>query len=155
MAGAANWRAIFDPVEDGGKAGWPARLILLLAITLSVCSAGALTLPDLSAEWQLAWRDAGIAAAAMFLCEYVWRLCLAPRLAPVDRHSRRRYLLSPLGLADIICILPLGLAISPRLSAIVLMPQLLSLLKLARLTPALGLEPDRFRQNRRAILSKT
>ena len=47
VVGLANWRAIFDPVEDSGKAGWPARLILLTAIALSVCSAGALTLPVL------------------------------------------------------------------------------------------------------------
>jgi len=153
MAGLASWRAIFDPIEDSGKAGWPARLILLTGITLSVGSAGALTLPDLSADWQLAWRDAGVTAALMFLCEYVWRLLLAPRIGPLDQDSRRRYLLSPLGLADLVCILPLGLIISPRLSAVVLMPQLLSLLKLARLTPALGLVAKVVRNEARALLA--
>lgn len=153
MTGLANWRAIFDPLEEDGRPSWPARIILLIGIGLSVCSAGALTLPDLPPGWQLAWRDAGCFAALLFLIEYLWRLWRAPHTAPVDHHSRRHYLLSPLGLADLICILPLALITSPRLSSIMLMPQLLSLLKLARLTPALSLVASVVRSEARALLA--
>lgn len=153
MAGFAKWRMLLDPVEDSGKASWPARVILLIAITLSVCSAGALTLPNLSPDWQITWRDAGIAAAAMFLCEYLWRLWLAPQYGPIDKHSRRHYVLSPMGIADFICILPIALAISPDLSSIALMPQLLALLKLARLTPALSLVVTVVRNEARALMA--
>ncbi len=153
MTGLANWRAILDPVEDGGAASWLARIILLTGIALSVCSAGALTLSDLSTAWQLTWQDAGILAASMFLFEYIWRLWRAPILAPVDKQSRRHYVLSPLGLADLICILPLALVSSPQMATIVLMPQLLALLKLARLTPALGLVATVVRSEARALLA--
>jgi voltage-gated potassium channel len=153
MTGLANWRAILDPVEDGGAASWPARLFLLLGITLSVCSAGALTLPDLPSDWAMTWRDAGALAGAMFLVEYVWRWWRAPCLAPLDKHSRRHYLLSPLGLADLICIAPMILISSPRLASIVLLPQLLTLLKLARLTPALSLVAAVVRSEARALLA--
>jgi voltage-gated potassium channel len=153
MTGPVSWQAIFDPLEDGGRPSWPARIILLTGISLSVGSAGALTLPDLPPDWQLAWRDAGCMAAFLFLIEYLWRLWRAPHTAPVDHHSRRHYFLSPLGLADLICILPLALIASPRLSSVLLMPQLLSLLKLARLTPALSLVASVVRSEARALLA--
>src|SRR5690349_19903822 len=96
MMAVAEWRALLDHGEDGGIANWPARIMLLLTIALSVCSAGALTLPHLSLPWLLAWRDAGILAAALFCVEYLWRMWRAPAINPADPHSRRHYLLSPL-----------------------------------------------------------
>lgn len=153
MIGLANWREILDSREDGRIASWPARFLLLLTIGLSVGSAGALTLPDLPTDWQLGWRDAGVLAAALFCGEYLWRWWRAPQLNPADPHSRRHYLASPLGLADLASILPLSLALSPRLSAAVLLPQLFSLLKLARLTPALGLVATVMRNEARALLA--
>lgn len=153
MMAVANWRALLDSGEDGRIANWPARILLLLTIALSVCSAGALTLPDLSLPWQLAWRDAGILAAALFCVEYLWRMWRAPAINPADSHSRRHYLLSPLGLADLISLLPLALVMSPRLSLAVMLPQLVSLLKLARLTPALALVATVMRNEARALMA--
>ena len=153
MTGLANWRVFLDSSEDGRIANWPARILLLLTIALSVCSAGALTLPDLPADWQIGWRDIGVLAAALFCLEYLWRLWRAPAINPADPHSRRHYLLSPLGLADFISLLPLLLILSPRLSLAVLMPQLVALLKLARLTPALGLVATVMRNEARALMA--
>src|SRR5215813_15176396 len=107
MMGVENWRALLDSSEDGRIANWPARILLFVTIALSVCSAGALTLPDLAPVWQASWRDAGILAGALFCGEYLWRMWRAPALNPADPHSRRHYLLSPLGLADLIALAPL------------------------------------------------
>jgi voltage-gated potassium channel len=130
---------LFDVGAEDGRINWPARLGLVLAILLSVGSASIITLPGLAGFER---RDCDIATAVagvMFLAEYFWRIWRAPLLHPDLPRARRRYILSFIGIVDLISATPLLGLIFPSLADPLLIAQLLALFKLSRLTPALSL----------------
>ena len=128
-----------DIGEKDGKVNWLARGGLVVAISLSVVSAGVITLPDLTEESRLGCRIAGACAGVMFAVEYAWRLWRAPLLDPGQSMARIKYALSFLGIVDLLAAAPLlGLAFH-QLADPLLIAQLLAMFKLSRLTPALSL----------------
>lgn len=124
--------------RDGGVK-WPARAGLVLAILLSVSSAAIITLPGLPPIEQFDCRVGVAAAGVMFLAEYFWRIWRAPLLNPDLPHARRRYMLSFIGVVDLMSAAPLLGLVFPAAADTLLIGQLLSLFKLSRLTPALSL----------------
>jgi voltage-gated potassium channel len=142
---------LFDIDAADGQVNWPARTGLVLAILLSVSSAAIVTLPDLPAFERFDCRLAMAIAGVMFLAEYIWRIWRAPRINPDLPHARRRYILSFIGLVDLLSVLPLVGLVVPELADDLLIAQLLSLFKLSRLTPALSLVATVLKSEWRAL----
>ena len=130
---------LLDIGAADGQANWPARIGLVVAILLSVGSAAIITLQDLPDFERLDCRIAAAIAGIMFLAEYLWRIWRAPILQPDLPHARRRYVLSFIGIVDLLSLVPLIGLVIPGLADDLLIGQLLSLFKLSRLTPALSL----------------
>jgi voltage-gated potassium channel len=130
---------ILDIGEKDGQVNWPARAGMVLAILMSVGSAAIITLPDLGSAGRFYCQVAGTLAGLMFLVEYFWRIWRAPILNPGQYHARRRYMLSFIGIVDLLSAAPLLGLVIPDLADPLLLGQLLALFKLSRLTPALSL----------------
>jgi voltage-gated potassium channel len=87
----------------------------------------------------------------MFLAEYLWRIWRAPLLDPDLPHARRRYVLSFIGIVDLLSAAPLIGLVIPDLADALLIGQLLALFKLSRLTPALSLVATVLKSEWRAL----
>ncbi|WP_395022076.1 cyclic nucleotide-gated ion channel [Dongia sp.] len=142
---------LLDISARDGQVNWPARVGLVIAILLSVGSAAIVTLPDLPAFERFDCQVATAVAGVMFLAEYLWRIWRAPLLDPDLPHARRRYLLSFIGLVDLLSAAPLLGLVMPELADTLLLGQLLSLFKLSRLTPALSLVATVLKSEWRAL----
>ena len=134
-----------------GQVNWPARAGLVLAILLSVGSASIITLPDLPDFERFDCRVAAAVAGVMFLAEYFWRIWRAPILHPGKRHARRHYVLSFIGIVDLLSAAPLLGLVIPEIADGLLLGQLLALFKLSRLTPALTLVATVLKSEWRAL----
>jgi voltage-gated potassium channel len=144
---------LLDTGEADGRVNWWARGGLCLAIALSVGSAAIVTLPDLAGFERQDCRIAGAVAGLMFVAEYFWRIWRAPLMQPGLRHVRRRYILSFMGVIDLLAALPLVGLLAPELDDPLLIAQLLALFKLARLTPALSLVATVLKSEWRALVA--
>jgi voltage-gated potassium channel len=142
---------LFDIGTADGEVNWPARAGLVAAILLSVGSASIITLPDLPAFERFDCRVASAIAGVMFLVEYLWRIWRAPLLQPDQPHARRRYVLSFIGIVDLLSAAPLLGLVIPELADDLLICQLLALFKLSRLTPALSLVATVLKSEWRAL----
>ena len=130
---------LFNIGAADGAVNWPARIGLLAAIFLSVASACIVTLQDLDPSVRFECRIAAAIAGIMFLVEYFWRIWRAPILNPDRPQARRRYLVSFIGIVDLLSAAPLLGLLIPDLRDPLLLGQLLAMFKLSRLTPALSL----------------
>jgi voltage-gated potassium channel len=139
-------------VRDG-QVNWPARIGLVVAILLSVGSASIITLPDLPSFERFDCHVAAAIAGIMFLAEYFWRIWRAPLLNPDLPHARRRYILSFIGIVDLLSAAPLIGLVIPDLADGLLIGQLLALFKLSRLTPALSLVATVLKSEWRALIA--
>jgi voltage-gated potassium channel len=152
---AANGRLrllhILDIGVADGRVNWPARIGLVFAILLSVASATIVTLPDLPGFERFDCTLATTVAGLMFLVEYFWRIWRAPLLNPGMSQARRRYVLSFIGVVDLLSAVPLLGLVVPELRDPLLIAQLLSLFKLSRLTPALSLVATVLKSEWRAL----
>ena len=142
---------LLDIGDADGAVNWPARIGLCVAILLSVSAATVVTVPDLPGFERFDCAVATFLAAVMFLVEYVWRVWRAPLLNPDLPHARRRYVVSFIGLVDLLSAMPLLGLIFPELRDPLLIAQLLSLFKLSRLTPALALVATVLKSEWRAL----
>jgi voltage-gated potassium channel len=142
---------LLDVGAADGAVNWPARAGLVVAILLTVTAAAVVTLPDLPAFEHFDCELATAAASLMFLVEYVWRLWRAPLLNPDMPSARRRYVLSFIGVVDLLCAAPLLGLVVPDLRDPLLIAQLLALFKLSRLTPALSLVATVLKSEWRAL----
>src|SRR3954471_3881603 len=136
--GRSRMLHLLDIGAADGRVNWPARAGLVLALLLSVGSAVIVTLPDLPGFERFDCHVASAIAGVMFLAEYLWRIWRAPLLNPDLPRARRRYVLSFMGLVDLLSAAPLLGLVIPELADDLLIGQLLALFKLARLTPALS-----------------
>jgi voltage-gated potassium channel len=147
MRGTARQR-IADLIDERGSA--PGRALvaagLLCAIAAALIFSLLDTLPDLEAESRLRLRWLGGAAGAIFTIEFLLRLWAAP--------SRKHYILSFLGIVDLLTILPFWLHLTLGIPPIVVvLGLLLAAVKLARFVPGFGLIAAVFRAERRALFA--
>jgi voltage-gated potassium channel len=151
QAGRETLLHLLDISEADGGVNWPARAGLVVALLFSVGSAVIITLPDLDPTSRFECLTLSGIAASMFAIEYVWRLWRAPRLNPGDAKVRRHYAFSFLGFVDLASAAPLiGLAV-PETRDVLLLAQLLTLFKLARLAPGLSLVGRVMKNEARAL----
>ncbi|MEX0814911.1 MAG: cyclic nucleotide-gated ion channel [Dongiaceae bacterium] len=151
--------AVSDLLSGGAPAS-PARLAasaLLVAAILGAPAAVALaTLPDRAAATDALLAAVQDFAVVLFTLEYALRLWSAPEQRPdaTPGGARRRYIASPLGIVDLLAVLPFWLgSILPLGGDWAAVFGLLGLLKLARYAPGLGLVAVVFRNESRALLA--
>lgn len=157
----APWRAkAFDLLERGETHPWApvtVKTFLMVVIATTVAAAALETLAP------PAGRTGGIfaliewTAVTVLTLEYALRLWIAPENEPGGSGpwgARLRYAVSPLGVIDLVAILPfffnLVVPISPDWLRVL---RLLRLLKLARYTPALSVFTAVIRHERRLLLA--
>ena len=150
-SGRSRLLHLLDIGATDGQVNWPARTGLIVAILLSVGSAAIITLPDLAGFERTDCHIAAAIAGVMFFAEYLWRIWRAPLLNPDMPQARRRYMLSFIGIVDLLSAAPLLGLVIPELVDILLLGQLLSLFKLSRLTPALSLVATVLKSEWRAL----
>jgi voltage-gated potassium channel len=157
-----SWRARTSIWLSGGMSGSRehavATVLIVAAISVAVTAAVLVTVPGQNGIEQQLLNDAITASGVFFLLEYAGRIWTAPeQYSHVEAgpwHARRSYMLSFLGLIDLMVIMPLAGSIfvhpEPELFNLVL---LLSQLKLARYARTVSLFVAVFRNEGRALLS--
>ncbi|MEX0807221.1 MAG: cyclic nucleotide-gated ion channel [Dongiaceae bacterium] len=137
-----------------------ARLVsafLIAAVGLCVAAGAALTLPDLSPAARRDWVIVIGAVQIVFLVEYLLRLWVAPahdaETAAHPLQTRLRFLISPLGIIDLVSLLPGFLLVTGAQPWFEEVAALLALFKLARYSPALGLLATVIRNERRPLIA--
>lgn len=106
-------KAWFDLVEGGFTGRWAARALSAALVVLIVLNALAVVLesdPDHFAAYRAAFRGFEAFSVAVFTLEYLLRAWVAPeheRYAGLSAWAaRRRYLVSPLAVVDLLAVLP-------------------------------------------------
>jgi voltage-gated potassium channel len=137
-----------------------ARLLstfLVLTIALCVIAGMALTLRGLTPRAERGWTVTIIAVQIVFLLEYLLRLWAASgserETVGSPWRAGLRYAASPLGIIDLVALLPGALLISGAQPWFDDVAASLALFKLARYSPALGLLATVLRNERRPLIA--
>ncbi|MDZ4737423.1 MAG: cyclic nucleotide-gated ion channel [Rhodospirillaceae bacterium] len=132
-------------------------IFLIATIVFCVVAGAALTLPTLSPAAERDWTLIIAATQIVFLIEYLLRFWVAPsrdtEVAARPLHARLRYLISPLGIIDLVSLLPGLLLVTGARPWFEEVAALLALFKLARYSPALGLLASVIRNERRSLIA--
>jgi voltage-gated potassium channel len=157
-----TWRSwVYDclaehELRSRARATVTGTLIALVIVAVACAALG--TLPDLDPLHRQFLRTCGRLTWLLFSIEYLCRIWIAPEGDPQGSKMpwsvRRRYLVSFIGVIDLLVILPqwLGL-VFPVDADIVNLGLLLSLLKAGRYAPALPLVAAVFRNEGRSLLA--
>lgn len=144
---------------DGADPGVrPAQALIIGAILASAAAAILETVPRLAARSGALFAGIEVGAVLVLTVEYALRLWVAPEReaegAADAWGSRLRYALSPLGLIDLVAILPFAInLLRPMGADWLLILRLARLFKLARYAPALSLFASVLRNESRALLA--
>jgi len=130
-------------LEPPPEASWPARLVDLSILVLIVANVSTFvvgTIPAVARGWGEALATFELASVAVFTVEYLARLWTADVTRPGPR-ARLRYATSPMGIVDLLAILPFYLfrVIDLRVLRGLRLLRLFRSLKLARHSMALQL----------------
>jgi len=151
---------LYQAIGDGappsrGRA--EARLLLLAVIVASVAAAALETVGSLAVRYGRGFMALEVVVVLFFTLEYALRIWVAPEQGPGPAEpwgARRRYLRSPLGLIDLLAVLPAFVALVVPVPADWLrLLRLLRLLKVARHAPGLSLFAAVIRNERRPLLA--
>jgi voltage-gated potassium channel len=159
--GTATLRQCLHAWLDAHNVGsGTARLVsafLVLTIVLCVVAGMALTLRDLSPDVRRGWTGVVVVVQLVFLLEYLLRLWVAPeserKPAVAPWRASLRYAYSPLGIIDLVSLLPGMLLLSGAEPWFDDVAASLALFKLARYSPALGLLATVIRNERRPLIA--
>jgi voltage-gated potassium channel len=149
---------VLNPDENRTTTADVIRLVLIVSVAASVFAATWGTIPTLSASTDKLLHGVSLAAFVVFFIEYVARLTSAagrdPHAAQAPLEATLNYARSPLGLVDLLVVLPqlanaLGLlgADWARLGGV------LALIKIARYARAIPLVMTVFRNEGRSLLA--
>jgi voltage-gated potassium channel len=160
MAAASLQRRVFALLDGHRSSGAVAHAISLLFVaTIAVCviAGMALTVHELDAGDRTLALEAVVATQFIFLLEYLLRLWAAPGRDPAHEaapmRARLDYLRSPMGLIDLVALLPGFLLLTGVSLWFDDVAALITLLKLGRYNPALGLLATVFRNERRPLIA--
>lgn len=157
-----TWRArTWSLIEGGRPDSWghcAVKVGLVVVVAASVIAVATETLPALARRADSVFALIERTAVAILTLEYALRLWVAPQSQPARSLSpwraRLRYALSPLGVIDLLAILPFYVdLVLPGNPDWLRVLRLVRLLKLARYTPALSLFAAVLRSERRLLLA--
>ena len=151
---AETYRTI-APIGDPSLVRHPAFLLILVAIFFAVLAAILSTVPDLAQSYATFFKAVQLGTFCVFTLEYLVRLWVAP-IGSLERPFRAlcRYAFSFLGVVDFLVIVPFWLSflfVVPN--SCLMMVSFLSLIKLARFVPGLGLFISVFRNEASSLLA--
>ena len=149
--------ACLDGLNGTGAVARIVVTILILAIALSVIAGMAVTVSDLSLPMRRGIVRAISVGQFVFFIEYLLRLWSAPgksvETAARPFDARLRYAMSPLGIVDLLSMLPGALLLLHSEPWFDDVAALIALLKLGRFNPALGLLATVIRNERRPLVA--
>lgn len=157
-----TWRAkAWNLLEEGRVDSWArtaVKVFLVVVITGSVAAVATETLPSLGRRADGLFALFERIVVAVLTVEYALRFWVAPQDPRTGSggpwRARLQYALSPLGVIDLLAILPFYVdCLLPGDSDWLRVLRLLRLLKLARYTPALSLFAAVLRNERRLLLA--
>lgn len=140
MANGAFKHAVYQALETPRKSSGFARVlgyVLLLLIVLNVVCMFVLTTPDIAGEAAKAIAVFELASGVVFACEYALRVWTADvkwreeRLGAPAKRPRLRYMLSPMGIVDLLAFISIFVLYLAPISGEVL--NVLRVVRLARL----------------------
>jgi voltage-gated potassium channel len=140
----------------GSRAGIIAGRALMLLVVINLVAVTAESVPELGAKYRVLFLTIETVSLAVFTQEYALRLWVAVEHEP-HRHftpgrARLRYALSPVGLIDLLTVLPFWLAfVAPDELRIVLVFRVFRFLKLTRYSPGMRSLLDVIRAERRGL----
>lgn len=143
------------PVGDPSLAGHPAYMFILVAILSIVFEAILSTVPTLGQSYKATFKAISFGAFSLLTIEYGVRLWVSPmgsKKSPL--RAIAGYAFSFLGMMDLFVVLPYWLSfLFPLPDWCVMMAAFLSLLKLARFVPGLGIFISVFRTEGHSLLA--
>ena len=143
------------PVGDPSLAGHPAYMFILVAILSIVFEAILSTVPSLGQSYKSTFKAISFGAFSLLTIEYAVRLWVSPvRSNKTPLAAIANYAFSFLGMVDLFVVLPYWLSfLFPLPDWCVMMAAFLSLLKLARFVPGLGIFISVFRTEGHSLLA--
>lgn len=160
MGVASLQRRIFHWLDGYGTRGavtFAISTVFVIAIIACVVAGMAVTVHELPIRWRTVAVTVIGATQFLFFAEYILRISSAPardakhRLAPF--HARLEYLRSPMGLIDLLALMPGLLLMTGAEPWFDDVAALFVLLKLARYNPALGLLGTVIRNERKSLMA--
>jgi voltage-gated potassium channel len=154
----AETQTLLDAAETRPRAAIAVELVLIATIVASVTAMVLETVDSIAGVYGSLFAVIEMLAVTVFTVEYGLRLWTAPEsegsVAPDPWRARLRYALSPLGVIDLLAILPFYPGrLLPMGSDWLRVLRLLRLLKLARYAPALPLFAAVIRNEGRPLLA--
>jgi voltage-gated potassium channel len=147
---------LLEPGPGSGRAGMIIERFLVILIVLNLASVILESVPALAARYWLVFQIIELVSLAVFSIEYFARIWTAPEHLRDDKVSatqaRLRFIFSPVGLIDLLAVLPFWFAFSvPEDFRIILVLRIIRFLKLARYSPGLRSLFDTLAAERRAL----
>jgi voltage-gated potassium channel len=150
---------LYEILEHGAVGDRLGRIVSRLIVTLIIVNLIAITLetvPAVQAQYDPLFLAIELLSLIVFTIEYALRVWVAPEHAP-HRHlragrARWRFIRGPLGIIDLVAVLPFWFAFAlPADLRILLVFRLVRFLKLARYSPAMRSLLDVLYRERRAL----
>jgi len=144
-----------SPVGYPSLARHPAYLVILMAIILLVLEEILSTVPGLADPYSWILKVTAFGAFFVFTLEYGVRLWVSPMGSPKNPvKAVGAYAFSFMGLVDLFVVLPYWLSyLIPLPDVCIMMASFLSLIKLARFVPGLGIFISVFRNEGHSLLT--
>jgi voltage-gated potassium channel len=149
-------RRLYEVLDQGtiGPGRWVNRAIIL-AVLISLIVISLETVPQLASRYRAGFLSAEIIVTILFTIEYGLRLWAAAENPRYARPSAARlnFIKSPLGIVDLIALLPLWLTyVMPLDFRLLLVMRAFRVLKMARYSPAMRSLLDAVSAERRALV---
>jgi voltage-gated potassium channel len=150
---------LYEILEHGTVGHGPGRIAARFIVSLIIVNLIAVTLesvPALQAQYELLFAGIELLSLIAFTVEYGLRVWVAVENSP-HRHlragaARWKFIRSPLGIIDLLAVLPFWLAfVLPADLRILLVFRMVRFLKLARYSPAMRSLLDALYRERRAL----
>lgn len=152
-------RRVYELLEPGPSSSHASLIVerfLVFLIVLNLAAVILESVPSLETRFHISFLSIELVSLVVFSIEYFARIWAAPEHMRDDKatatRARLRFILSPVGLVDLLAILPFWFAFSvPEDFRIVLVLRIVRFLKLARYSPGLRSLLDALSAERRAL----
>jgi voltage-gated potassium channel len=157
---AINWRRICYEILEHGPVGHRVGSMVSRAIvgliTINLIAVTLQSVPQLHAKYGLLFDAIEILSLVVFTVEYFLRVWVAAEHAPHRsfgaRQARLKFMRSPLGIIDLLAVLPFWFAMAvPADLRVILIFRCVRFLKLVRYSPAMRSLLDALNTERRAL----
>jgi voltage-gated potassium channel len=147
---------ILEQAHPGERASRAIEIFVVAVVLLSLAAVILQSVPNLRTRFNDLFVGIEILAFGVFTAEYAARLFIAPEHEPYKHLSalqaRLRYATSPLGIIDLLAILPFWLAfVAPQHLRLIQVLRVLPFLKLARYSRSVQSLLDTLYEERRAL----